>query len=339
MAEGTMSELISYVRGLISPGSPYEISPWTLRGSGRLPDRWSRDYAIIRVKGDRGTEVFNATRSVDGHLFVRNGLPHRTVVRQQMGLGKDHVHRTPKGALRPDSLGTAQRLGIDHVSRMGGPLRTNLTSRAVGRDLHALSGQVRSNIDVVAATSKAYGWGWQVSKTLERQSTDLRSLSQTASRLEYSLHQQVGRLGSARARSVTGAVGHVPLGPYRARGGRKLAKVTAKAGEEAARIGAKAAEAAAKAEAKAAEEAAKQIARATEEAAKASAKATEQALKSGAKAAEGLTITAAKLAEKAAIAAAKATELGVKAAAAAAEATIKAAAYTTAAVVSAAFGG
>lgn len=326
--------LTNILRGLLHPGDPYTLTEYRLPGRGRLPTGWSRDYVHIKVDRTTGPEVFNATRSSSGDIYIRPGRAHISSARNRTRAARAHVHLTPKRLLRDDSNLTAARLGVKHAGRMGVP-RTRLSDRALQRELRAGVDQVQRTIGTITDTQRLHGFGKQVTATFNRQAKDLRSLTLTTKQLrditsEMRAEAYKGRRGlSSQAQTAQTAW------RLAARSAERLAKEAATANETAIKAAAKAAEASTRAAAAAAEAQAKAAVAAAEEASKAAAKAAEEAAKRSMQVAEGVARTAAAASEAAIKTAAAAAEVTAKATAATAEATIKAAAYTVAAAATA----
>lgn len=330
-----MGSLKSFIAGLIAPGNPTRLTETPLRGSGRLPKNWTRDYVTIETQGPMGKEVFNVTRDLRGHTYWRDGRPHRLIARDKTWQAKDHVHLTPKGVLRDSSSGIARRLGIKHSNVMKALPRTGLSSKALQRDLDAGAARViRGNV-VANDTWKAHGFGNEVKGVFGRQADELHALSVTAQRLEYTAKAMV-RDATKRTRGLSSAAREAKSAwATAARDAEFLARRAGDLNERAALKAIAAGEASVKAAAAAAEAQAKAAAAAAEKASKEAAKAAEVAAKEAARLAEVAAKTAASAGEAAVKAAAAAAEATAKASLALAEATAKGIAYTAAAAASA----
>lgn len=326
-----LSDLVASVKAVL--GVDAEVTEWTVRGSGRLPKGWSRNYVHIRHEG----VTYHATKAANGHLYVRRGPAHRLSAREKTFRAKDKVHLTPDGTMR-DGSGIASELKLAHSATMKVLPRTGLTINALSRQVQIDTSTISRGFVVANDTWKVAGFGPETASVFARQSSALTGLATTAGQIRYSagaMRKAVSR--QPRGLSEIGRLARtdtIRLAGQAERAARTATKLSEKAATASARAGEKAtAAAAAKAEAASARAAA-----AAERMSREAAKEAEKAARATAKAAEIAAREAAKASEQAVKLAAQATETALQASAKLAEASVRAAVYAAATAVTAATG-
>jgi hypothetical protein len=321
-----MSDLVASVKAALRVDA--EVTPWTLKGSGRLPKGWSRNYVHIRHDG----ATYHATKAANNHLYIRRGPAHRLSARDKTFVAKNHVHLTRDGTMR-DGSGIASELKLAHSAAMKALPRTGLTVNALGRQVQIETSSISRGLVIANDTWKAAGFGPETASVFARQTTALTGLAKTSGQIAYSA-KAMQKAVSTRPRGLSQAGRQARIDTLRLAGeaeraartattlSEKAATMSVRAGEKATAVAVAKAEVATARAAAAAEKLSREAAKEAEKAARTAAKAAEIAARQAAKASEQAVKVAAQATEAALQASAKLTEAGIRAAVYAAAATV-----------------